>query len=216
MGSRSPGLPLGECRQPSCVLFSHVLQGSAFSCRTIHVRSGNVISAAPTSHPEKKNRRRKIKNLSEGSPSSTSLAAPPPPPNPFLVAPEVPQESPLINVEECQVLASFKDPLNQLLEVDDLPGAKPDFFALVEDIVTVVRDHFHLRPPGQSPTTARKALDLHDPQAVQKCYAWNRRKLIRQLTSNNTERCRIAKDTLVQHFSSVWQAPSVPLELKRR
>ncbi|GFS49183.1 hypothetical protein TNIN_490191 [Trichonephila inaurata madagascariensis] len=37
---------------------------------------------------------------------------------------------------------------------------------------------------------------------------------IRQLTSNNTERCRIAKDTLVQHFSSVWQAPAVPLELK--
>ncbi|GFS36604.1 retrovirus-related Pol polyprotein from type-1 retrotransposable element R2 [Trichonephila inaurata madagascariensis] len=166
------------------------------------------------SRTRKKNRRKKIQNLSEGNPSSTSLAAPPPPPNPFLVAPEVSHESPLINVEECQVLASFKDPLNQLLEVDDLPGAKPDFFALVEDIVTVVRDHFHLRPPGQSPTTARKALDLHDPQAVQKCYAWNRRKLIRQLTSNNTERCRIAKDTLVQHFSSVWQAPAVPLELR--
>ncbi|GFS49167.1 hypothetical protein TNIN_490111 [Trichonephila inaurata madagascariensis] len=86
-------------------------------------------------------------------------------------------------------------------------GAKPDFFALVEDIVTVVRDHFHLRPPGQSPSTARKTLDLQDPQAVQKCYAWNRWKLIRQLTSNNTERCQVAENPFSSTSPSVWQAP---------
>ncbi|GFW71697.1 uncharacterized protein TNCV_219111 [Trichonephila clavipes] len=36
-------------------------------------------------------------------------------------------------------------PSNCLLDHDDLPGAVADFFTLVEDIVSVIRDHFHLR-----------------------------------------------------------------------
>ncbi|GFY51009.1 hypothetical protein TNIN_242771 [Trichonephila inaurata madagascariensis] len=148
-----------ECNQCGAHFPSKVL-----SHKKNKIREEEVPFQVPVpSRTKKKNRRKKIKNLSEGNPSTTQLAAPPPPSNPILVVPDVPEETTLINVEECQVLVSFKEPLNQLLEIDDLPGAKPDFFALVEDIVTVVRDHFHLRPPGQSPTTAKKTLDLQDP-----------------------------------------------------
>ncbi|GFY56891.1 hypothetical protein TNIN_354111 [Trichonephila inaurata madagascariensis] len=133
------------------------------------------IKVPAPSRTKRKNKRRKVQKLREGNPSTTPLAAPPPPANSILVVPDAPVETTLINFKECQVLASFKEPLGQLLEHDDLPGAKADFFALVEDIVTV-REHFHLHPPSQSPTTTKtKNLDLQDPQAAQKCYAWTRR-----------------------------------------
>ncbi|GFT18739.1 retrovirus-related Pol polyprotein from type-1 retrotransposable element R2 [Trichonephila clavipes] len=202
----------GVCFTSKTGLDNHVL---AHKKAKIH-KSDIPIKVPPPSSAKKKNRRRKVKHLSEGEPGTTPLAVPPPPSTTIPVLQDQPMESPLIDVEECKVLCSFKEPLLHFLQHDDLPGATHDFFALVEDMVSVVREHFHLGSPplkqGATPRRTRE-LDLQDPQAVQKCYAWNRRKLIRQLTSSNSARCLISRDRLTEHFSSIWQAPNDPLDL---
>ncbi|GFS49174.1 hypothetical protein TNIN_490151 [Trichonephila inaurata madagascariensis] len=93
------------------------------------------------------------------------------------------------------------------------PGAKPDFPHLLRTLPVVLTPH--LAPRGQPPTTPGKGpTDLHDPQAAQNVWALERGNS-RQLTSNNTGALPNCQDPpLSSPFSSVWQAPAVPLELK--
>ncbi|GFR06620.1 retrovirus-related Pol polyprotein from type-1 retrotransposable element R2 [Trichonephila clavata] len=136
-----------------------------------------------------------------GLPQNTVTDSPPPPG-------DIPL--PLIDIQENMLLSTFVEPLNALLTHDDLPGAVDDFFGITQDLVSVVQQHFRIRTnlnnrEGIPPR--RKELDMLDPQAVQRCYGWNRRKFIRQLTGDNSERCRIAKADIVSHFTTTWGSP---------
>ncbi|GFQ75972.1 retrovirus-related Pol polyprotein from type-1 retrotransposable element R2 [Trichonephila clavata] len=176
----------------------------------------------------RESRRKRVARHSEGPPSNAPLAAPAPPrrapaavheaPVPSIGNhdPEVPipDERTLVDIPEARILSSFREPLNQLLEHDDLENADDTFFRISEDLVSVVRDHFHIKGPNQNsgqqgPRTSQ--IDLLDPQAVQRCYGWNRRKLIRHLTEANSHRCNLPRETISRHFQTVWQAPSEEL-----
>ncbi|GFQ89979.1 retrovirus-related Pol polyprotein from type-1 retrotransposable element R2, partial [Trichonephila clavata] len=176
----------------------------------------------------RESRRKRVARHSEGSPSNAPLAAPAPPRRTPEVAneahasssgnvePEVPtpEERGLVDIPETRILSSFREPLNQLIEHDDLQDADETFFRISEDLISVVRDHFRIKKPNQNsgqqgPRTSE--IDLLDPQAVQRCYGWNRRKLIRHLTEANSHRCNLPRETISSYFQTIWQAPSEEL-----
>ncbi|GFQ80717.1 retrovirus-related Pol polyprotein from type-1 retrotransposable element R2 [Trichonephila clavata] len=176
----------------------------------------------------RESRRKRVARHAEGSPSNAPLAAPAPPrrtpevvneahaSNSGNVEPEVPtpEERGLVDIPETRILSSFREPLNQLIEHDDLQDADETFFRISEDLISVVRDHFRIKKPNQNsgqqgPRTSE--IDLLDPQAVQRCYGWNRRKLIRHLTEANSHRCNLPRETISSHFQTIWQAPSEEL-----
>ncbi|GFR03036.1 retrovirus-related Pol polyprotein from type-1 retrotransposable element R2 [Trichonephila clavata] len=171
----------------------------------------------------RENRRKRVARHSEGSPSNAPLAEPAPPRRTPEVVNEVnapsignvesevptPDERTLVDIPETRILSSFREPLNQLIEHDDLENADETFFR-----ISVVRDHYHIKGPNQNigqqgPRTSQ--IDLLDPQAVQRCYGWNRRKLIRHLTEANSHRCNLPRETISNFFQTVWQAPSEEL-----
>ncbi|GFR25051.1 retrovirus-related Pol polyprotein from type-2 retrotransposable element R2DM [Trichonephila clavata] len=170
------------------------------------------VKVPPPTRLKKIQRKARIQQHAIGEPAAAPLAAPMPSANLAIMPPVEVEPLPLIDLPEGRVLSSFVEPLNSFLTHDDLPGAIGDFFNIIDDIVAVVRDHFRIRPI-EGPTNneikpRRRELDLLDPQAVQKCYAWNRRKFVRHLTGENSDRCKIPTIELTNHFSTTWDLPT--------
>ncbi|GFR01205.1 retrovirus-related Pol polyprotein from type-1 retrotransposable element R2 [Trichonephila clavata] len=120
-----------------------------------------------------------------------------------------------IDVQQPELLLSFNEPLDTLLEVEDLEDRKSHFEAIVEGITTSVQQNFNLSEPAPrtgSNSTNNGCLDTRDPQKVQKMYRWNRRKCIRALTQAASNRCPVSMQDTTSHFKNVWEEVSSPAE----
>ncbi|GFS97339.1 hypothetical protein NPIL_217261, partial [Nephila pilipes] len=181
---------------------------------TIKSNSSRLI--IPTaSKLKKKLKSKRIKELSEGSPGNLPLA--PPLPEVSLCNPPLPEEEEVIqkiDLETNSILSSFAEPLDALLEVDDLDNALLLFDHLLQDITTVIQNHFHLSPSSNNynkPSAASSKLnrtDTQNAQLIQKQYRWNRKKCVRNIVNPSSTFCQISKEDLTSHFSNIWAPPS--------
>ncbi|GFS82582.1 retrovirus-related Pol polyprotein from type-2 retrotransposable element R2DM, partial [Nephila pilipes] len=158
----------------------------------------------------KRNLKKKIQTLAEGDPGSLPLARPVATASNTSADPQPAvdtEEQDLLDVPEITVLSSFCEPLDALLEVDDLENAFPTFEKLVDDITETIREHFHLSLPNERPPATkqkRKVFDSQNAQEVQKLYKWNRRRCVRNIASPSSTTCSIDKDAVYQHFRKIW------------
>ncbi|GFS95914.1 hypothetical protein NPIL_109571 [Nephila pilipes] len=100
-----------------------------------------------------------------------------------------------IDISEVSLLASF---VEALLELDDIDNAFQMFENLSTAITSSVAEHFNLTPPSQrsksnGSSSSRKTFDPENAQEIQKLYRWNRRRCIRNLTSQNSSSFQIKK-----------------------
>ncbi|GFS86880.1 retrovirus-related Pol polyprotein from type-2 retrotransposable element R2DM, partial [Nephila pilipes] len=119
--------------------------------------------------------------------------------------------SPKIDLPVPSVLSTFLDPLDALIEVDDVSNALETFENLMNGITTSVQEFFHLSPKrssGNKNSTNRKAFDLMNAQEVKKLYKWNRRRCVRNIACPVSNRCPIPKASLHDHFLKTWGAPN--------
>ncbi|GFT56677.1 retrovirus-related Pol polyprotein from type-2 retrotransposable element R2DM, partial [Nephila pilipes] len=165
-----------------------------------------------------KSKKKRIQVLSEGLPGDTPLARPQrnsTDPPPAVEEEDLPLQEKL-DLEHPSLLVSFVEPLDALLDVDEIDDVLPTFESIVSDIVSVIQDHFHLARPSASnqpnKKASSKAFDPQDAQRVQKLYHWNRKRCIRNIQNPVSSRCSISKINLVNHFSSVWSPPVVPID----
>ncbi|GFT14083.1 retrovirus-related Pol polyprotein from type-2 retrotransposable element R2DM [Nephila pilipes] len=129
-----------------------------------------------------------------------------------------------IEAEEPQLLATFDEPLDALLE-DGVDNKMALLEILLQDITKVIQDKFHLKTSAQFSNrnaskpfvsgSARilKASLANDAQAVQKAYAWKRRKCIRDLVNPNSLKCNLSPNDIHSYFSKIWddcQEHSIP------
>ncbi|GFS90445.1 retrovirus-related Pol polyprotein from type-2 retrotransposable element R2DM, partial [Nephila pilipes] len=118
-----------------------------------------------------------------------------------------------IDVERIAILDSFAEPLDALIEVDDIDDAFPKFEKLLADLSSVIQEHFHLTKTNSSQSkkpaasVASKAFDPQNAQAVQKLYKWNRRRCIRNIVNPNFSRCPAPKENIFSHFKNSWAPP---------
>ncbi|GFS28689.1 retrovirus-related Pol polyprotein from type-1 retrotransposable element R2 [Nephila pilipes] len=179
----------------------------------------------PESNAElKKKRRKKVTSLADGPPGDTRLA---PPllsvnldrqgvqPEPTIPAQDDEEDDPSnkIDIPILSVLSSFLDPLDALIEVDDLENAMSAFENLMDGITTAVQEHFHLPLQSTDPSKkkagkSRKNFDPMNAQEVQKLYKWNRRRCVRSIACPTSNRCTITKEALSAHFTNAWGAPN--------
>ncbi|GFW79648.1 uncharacterized protein TNCV_1429081 [Trichonephila clavipes] len=111
------------------------------------------------------------------------------------------------------VLASFVEPLDALLEVEEIQDVRSHFEDMVQHIVRTVQEHFHLqRPAGDRQTSGSSQLDTLHAQRVQQTYKWNRRKCIRAITDGATTRCPVGMEDTYNHFRAIWESPSPSVE----
>ncbi|GFU51723.1 retrovirus-related Pol polyprotein from type-1 retrotransposable element R2 [Nephila pilipes] len=174
----------------------------------------------PSSKLIKKKRFQKIVNNSDGYPGDLPLATslPQNTSNDRQEPDEIFHQK--IDVERISILDSFAEPLDALLEVDDLQEAFPAFE--ISYLSSVMQDHFHLsnsnvvkpKKPFVS-TTTNKAFDPMNAQAVQKLYKWNRHRCIRNIVNPNFSR---SKESILSYFKNSWASPksepSLPLSPK--
>ncbi|GFT90264.1 retrovirus-related Pol polyprotein from type-1 retrotransposable element R2 [Trichonephila clavipes] len=118
-----------------------------------------------------------------------------------------------IDIQSPCILASFVEPLDALLEVDELQDARSHFEDIVQHIVHTVQEYFHLqRPAADRQTSGSSQLNILDTQRVQQTYKWNRRKCIRAITDGATTRRPVGRDYTYNHFRAIWESPSPPVE----
>ncbi|GFY44120.1 retrovirus-related Pol polyprotein from type-2 retrotransposable element R2DM [Trichonephila inaurata madagascariensis] len=163
---------------------------------------------------------KKLAPLSAGDPGSMRLAPPPnhlpdtpPRSNPGQENGEDPTLRGRIDLRVPDTLKPFLEPLNALLEMDEINDARAHFEETVDNITAAVQDYFHLQPTR--PETNRPnngGLDLEDPQRVQKAYRWNRRKCVRAITQDQAQRCPVKMEETLRYFQSVWETSSSPAE----
>ncbi|GFU23362.1 uncharacterized protein NPIL_259341, partial [Nephila pilipes] len=194
-----------------------------------HKRDQIRKNAPPLIIPEsnaalKRKRRKKVTSLAEGPPGDTRLAPPllsvnldrqGKQPVPTIPAQDDEEDDPStkIDLPIPTVLSSFLDPLDALIEVDDLENAMTAFEKLMDGITTAVQEHFHLPLQSTDPSQkragkSRKNFDPMNAQEVQKLYKWNRRRCVRNIACPTSNRCTIAKEALSAHFTSTWGAPN--------
>ncbi|GFS58077.1 hypothetical protein NPIL_676661, partial [Nephila pilipes] len=73
---------------------------------------------------------------------------------------------PSIDIQRPLIIDSFLEPLNTILDVDDLEEASGQFQNLMESLTKVMQDHFHLSPP--SGNTKKAPVKPFDSQNAQK------------------------------------------------
>ncbi|GFT35317.1 transposon TX1 uncharacterized 149 kDa protein, partial [Nephila pilipes] len=170
----------------------------------------------PNSKAKRKSFNRRIKDLSEGPAGNLPLAPP--------IADEIQSEIPpaieietitKIDLDNVSILASFAEPLDAILEVDDIEEAQVAFETLLDDIISVMQNHFHLAPPTDSRkaphsiSSNRVKSDPENAQLIQRQYRWNRRKCVRNIVNPSSSFCQIEKNILHSHFSETWAPPSI-------
>ncbi|GFT24601.1 transposon TX1 uncharacterized 149 kDa protein, partial [Nephila pilipes] len=163
------------------------------------IRSQGTPLIIPESSAQLKRRKRnKVAPLAEGAPGDTRIAPPIVSINQDTMGncqqdnnalpsdDEDENLSPKIDLPVPSVLSSFLDPLDALIEVDDVSNALETFENLMNGITTAVQDFFHLSPKrssGNKNITNRKVFDPMNAQEVQKLYKWNRRRQWREVDS---------------------------------
>ncbi|GFS96744.1 retrovirus-related Pol polyprotein from type-2 retrotransposable element R2DM, partial [Nephila pilipes] len=180
----------------------------------------------PPAKQSRKAFRKKVQNLAEGDPGSLSLAPllantsnhdDPPAPEDVIPSDDEDEEIQKIDIPEVSLLSPFLEPLDALLEVDDLADALPKFESIVEGVVESVREFFHLTPPTtERPSTTiskKRVFDPQNAQEVQKLYRWNRRRCVRNITQPQSTPCSIRKDALFSSFQKIWGLPEETFEL---
>ncbi|GFQ89970.1 uncharacterized protein TNCT_333791 [Trichonephila clavata] len=182
--------------------------------RKTHRREAAVLELPQLTVPETSSKKAKKKKarmapLSSGDPGSARLA---PPASPLAADPPCPEQNEdtaegRADLAVPAVLEGFVEALDTLLEVDGISDSMPHLETLVDNLVVVVQEHFHLsRPPqNQNSTTANRPTDVQNPQAVQRNYRWNRRKCIRLITQANSLRCPLPREAVTAHFQQVWE-----------
>ncbi|GFT51368.1 c2H2-type domain-containing protein [Trichonephila clavipes] len=131
-------------------------------------------------------RNKKLATFSSGDPGDMHLA-PPPSNAPDIQDPsrtgetseqhDYPSPRGRIDLQTPCILASFIEPLNTLLEVDEIGDARVE--EMVQHIISAVQEYFHLQRPVRVRDTngsSQRGLDILNPQRVQQTYKWNRRK----------------------------------------
>ncbi|GFT18415.1 retrovirus-related Pol polyprotein from type-2 retrotransposable element R2DM, partial [Nephila pilipes] len=188
------------------------------------IRNQSTPLIIPESSSQSKRRKRsKVAPLSEGAPGDMRIAPPimsinqdtlgncEKDSNALPSDDEDENISPKIDLPVPSVLNSFLDPLDALIEVDDVSNGLETFENLMSGITTAVQDFFHLPPKrssGNKNITNRKAFDPMNAQEVQKLYKWNRRRCVRQIALPVSNRCPISKTSLHDHFLKTWGAPN--------
>ncbi|GFV21196.1 retrovirus-related Pol polyprotein from type-2 retrotransposable element R2DM [Trichonephila clavipes] len=120
-----------------------------------------------------------------------------------------------IDVRVPSVLESFIEPLDTLLQVDEISNARAYFEDIVGDVTRAVHEHFHLQRPQRNQGLngpGRAGLDLKNPQKLQQAYKWNRRKCVRAITQDTAQRCPVGVEETYEYFKSVWETSSSPEE----
>ncbi|GFU50714.1 retrovirus-related Pol polyprotein from type-2 retrotransposable element R2DM [Trichonephila clavipes] len=120
-----------------------------------------------------------------------------------------------IDVRVPSVLESFIEPLDTLLQVDEISNARAHFEDIVGDVTKAVYEQFHLQRPQRnqgSNDSGRAGLDVKNPQKVQQAYKWNRRKCVRARTQDTAQRCPVGVEETYEYFKSVWETSSSPEE----
>ncbi|GFT19301.1 retrovirus-related Pol polyprotein from type-2 retrotransposable element R2DM, partial [Nephila pilipes] len=179
---------------------------------------GTPIVSLPTPKQRKQLRKKKIAPLLVGSPGDLPLDRPLPDfqvPADIVqeVAPGPTTEIPLIDLPPPNIIESFIDPLDALIS-EDIDDRLRLLEVINNDITTALQHHFHLKKRQVSTSNTGSSKNdklnkLKDPQTIQKAYAWNRRKCIRDLVESNDTRCGVHIDDIYSHFSSTWAAPPI-------
>ncbi|GFT09236.1 c2H2-type domain-containing protein [Nephila pilipes] len=179
---------------------------------------GTPIVSLPTPKQRKQLRKKKIAPLLVGSPGDLPLDRPLPDfqvPTDITqeIAPEPTTEIPLIDLPSPNIIESFIEPLDALIS-EDIDDRLRLLEIINNDITAALQQHFHLKKrqlPSSNPGSSKneKLNKLKDPQTIQKAYAWNRRKCIRDLVESNDTRCSVHIDDIYSHFSSTWAAPTI-------
>ncbi|GFT04899.1 retrovirus-related Pol polyprotein from type-2 retrotransposable element R2DM, partial [Nephila pilipes] len=180
----------------------------------------------PPAKQSRKSFRKKVQNLAEGDPGSLPLAPllanstghdDPPAPEDIITSDNEDEETEKIDIPEVSLLSPFLEPLDALLEVDDLTDALSKFESIVEGVVESVREFFHLTPPTtEKPSTTtpkKRVFNPQNAQEVQKLYRWNRRRCVRNITQPQSTPCSIRKDALFSSFQKIWSLPEETFEL---
>ncbi|GFU25383.1 retrovirus-related Pol polyprotein from type-1 retrotransposable element R2, partial [Nephila pilipes] len=162
----------------------------------------------------KAKRNNRINELSEGLPGDLPLA----PPlqsnaNSPVINNHVP-ETPSIDIQRPLIIDAFLEPLNTILDVDDLEEAFGQFQNLMESLTKVMQDHFHLSfPPGNVKKGPVKPFDSQNAQKVQRLNRLNRRRCIRNIVNSNSSRCPASKESILSYFKNCWSAPNLNFSL---
>ncbi|GFS79039.1 hypothetical protein NPIL_629151, partial [Nephila pilipes] len=190
-------------------------------------KKASALIIPPPAKQSRKVFRKKVQNLT-GDPGSLPLAPllantsdhdDPPAPEDVIPSDDEDEEPQKIDIPEVSLLSSFLEPLDALLEVDDLADALYKFESIVEGVVESVREFFHLTPQTtEKPSTITSKKRVFDPQnaqEVQKLYRWNRRRCVRNITQPQSTPCSIRKDALFSTFQKIWGLPEETFELHR-
>ncbi|GFT61829.1 hypothetical protein NPIL_48891, partial [Nephila pilipes] len=146
------------------------------------IRKDSTPLIIPDSNASRKlKKRKKISSLSDGAPGDTRIAPSLNSVNQDIITNKEPEDvfpsdgededsSPKIDLPQPSVLSSFLDPLDALIEVDDLSDAITSFENLMGGIVEAVQEHFHLSPQRSSTlkNENKKQFDPMNAQEVQK------------------------------------------------
>ncbi|GFT76708.1 retrovirus-related Pol polyprotein from type-2 retrotransposable element R2DM [Trichonephila clavipes] len=167
-------------------------------------------------------RREQLAPLTTGEPGNMRLAPPPDHIQATQASPGLSQEAQgadnhpnreRIDLRVPSALESFVAPLDTLLQVDEIGDARGHFEDLVNNVTLAVYEHFHLQQHQRSGNTSvsdRAGLDLANPQKVQQAYKWNRRKCVRAITQNTSQRCPVSMEETYDFFKAVWETSSSP------
>ncbi|GFX60035.1 retrovirus-related Pol polyprotein from type-2 retrotransposable element R2DM [Trichonephila clavipes] len=221
-GHQPSDWPCEECGE------SFTTQNGLFNHQKAHERKKIADKMVPLVIPNGPKKRKaakknKLAPVSTGEPSDMPLAFPPdntPNPAPFQLVANTSNDNQdqargRIDIQKPSLISSFIDPLDTLLEIDEISGSKAHLEALVQGITETVQEHFHLGPSATSTGTVnsrKKGLDVHNHQQVQQCYRWNRRKCVRALTQMESPRCPVSKDKRHTFFKRIWETTRSPAE----
>ncbi|GIY79276.1 retrovirus-related Pol polyprotein from type-1 retrotransposable element R2 [Caerostris darwini] len=106
------------------------------------------------------------------------------------------------------------EPLHHFIRIiDEMLECEPsdDGVELLSDTfsqIIVEAKNIVLPNSHQASSSTYQALNVDDPQQVQKLYRRNRRRAIREIRGVQGERCAIPPSVVEEHFSSIWQESS--------
>ncbi|GFS86882.1 retrovirus-related Pol polyprotein from type-1 retrotransposable element R2 [Nephila pilipes] len=178
---------------------------------------GTPLVSLPNPKQRKQAKNRKIAPLLVGSPGDLPLDHPLPifqDPSDIIEEDmlDLSNEATLIDIQHPSIIESFLEPLETLMS-EDIYDRLRLLEVINNDITFAIQQHFHLEKREASSANPRVSVNekrekLKDPQTIQKAYAWNRRKCIRDLVESNDTRCSVPTEVIHSHFTATWAAPS--------
>ncbi|GFT05391.1 hypothetical protein TNCV_124031 [Trichonephila clavipes] len=132
---------------------------AAFSTTRWFMTSNSIKRHLRAVHRGTQTKESEKEELSTGDPGDMRLAPPPahfpaaqtsPRPNPGNGSVEDPPPRGRIDFQVPSVLASFLEPLNMLLEVDEISDVRTHVEDIVNNVTQAVHEHFHLQRPKRN------------------------------------------------------------------